>query len=85
MLVKLLDFPDELAEQLKRLTHEATASKAVYDAAKRYPAAVGYIDTLERQLAEERLRNKALWQRIEAARSAAEQLFELTAQSDIDD
>lgn len=85
MLVKLLDFPDELAEQLKRLTREVTASKAVYDAAKRYPAAVDYIDTLEHQLAEERLRNKALWQRIESARSAAAQLLDLTSQVDIDD
>ncbi|MNG28654.1 hypothetical protein D3C84_1139420 [compost metagenome] len=85
MLVKLLDFPGELAERLKSLTHQATASKAVFEAATRYPAAVDCIDTLRRELADERQRNQVLWQRIEAARSAAVQLFELTAQSDIDD
>lgn len=83
MLVKITDFPDDLADQLKHLTVQATASKAVLRAAQLYPAAVEYFISLKAELEAERQKVKVLQQRIESARSAAALLLDHTGQEDL--
>jgi hypothetical protein len=83
MLLKITDFPDDLADSLKFQTAQGTASKAVLQ------AAVSYIPNLEQILSLrhhnelqaieiQRLRNL-----IEQARSAAALLVDKTSQGEL--
>lgn len=83
MLVKITDFPDGLADLLRRLTSQATASKAVLVAASAYPTLVDDLAQSDMQiehLEAEILRLRSI---IEGARSSAALLLEKTAQGDI--
>ncbi len=83
MLVKITDFPDGLADLLRRLTSQATASKAVLVAASAYPTLVDDLAQSDMQI--EHLETEILRLRliIEGARSAAALLLEKTAQGDL--
>jgi len=83
MLVKITDFPDGLADLLRRLTSQATASKAVLFAASAYPTLVDDLAQSDMQI--EHLETEILRLRsiIEGSRSAAALLLEKTAQGDI--
>lgn len=83
MLVKITDFPDGLADLLRRLTSQATASKAVLVAASAYPTLVDDLAQSDMQI--EHLETEILRLRsiIEGARCAAALLLEKTAQGDL--
>lgn len=83
MLVKITDFPDGLADLLRRLTSQATASKAVLVAASAYPTLVDDLAQSDMQI--EHLETEILRLRsiIEGARSSAALLLEKTAQGDL--
>lgn len=83
MLVKITDFPDGLSDLLRRLTSQATASKAVLVAASAYPTLVDDLAQSDMQI--EHLETEILRLRsiIEGARSAAALLLEKTAQGDL--
>lgn len=65
MLVKILDAPDALIEQLKPETGERTASKAILVAAQRYPGLVNQVKRLQRENAQlrERLEHHSMTMR----------------------
>lgn len=83
MLLKIIDFPDQLADDLKFVTGQATASKAVLHAATRYSALLADFNfqTLDiEKLEHEIVRLHSI---IEGARSAAALLLDHTAQEDL--
>lgn len=83
MLLKITDFPDDLAASLKASTHEATASKAVLAAAYSYAGLLDDVVALNQQVLElqtEVLRLRAV---LQGARSAAALLVEKTGQGDL--
>ena len=83
MLVKITDFPDDMIENLKRATGQATASKAVFFASTQFINVLterdqAFLDALNME--HEILRLRSI---IEGARSAAALLLEKTAQGDL--
>lgn len=83
MLLKIIDFPDQLADDLKSVTGQATASKAVLHAASKYSALL--TDFNFQSLDVEKLEQEVVRLRtiIEGARSAAALLLDHTAQEDL--
>lgn len=83
MLVKLNDCPDDLVTDLKRLTGEATASKAVFRAAVEYERLLLELEQTRQSLDLQSLEVLRLREVIEGARSAAALLLERTGQGDL--
>lgn len=83
MLVKITDFPDDVAEKLKSLTGQATASKAVYQAACEYSTHLVLIESDALMIQSLRSEVARLSSIIEGARSSAALLLEKTAQGDL--
>lgn len=83
MLLKIKEFDDALAEHLKRVTGEATASKAVLIAAQEYSGLLYRIEQGEQafQLAAQEVAR--LSSIVEGARASAALLLEKTSQSDL--
>lgn len=83
MLVKISDFPDDLAAMLKDSTAEATASKAVMTACYAFVSQRSEISMLRSRLAlvEAQLERKQAL--IDSARNAAAQLLDNTGQMDL--
>ncbi|QYW05704.1 hypothetical protein [Phage blackswan219-6] len=83
MLLKISEFPDELAEQLKGLTGANVASKAVLNASIMYPRLVLDLQDASCQIQECHDEIHRLRAIIEGARSAAALLLEKTGQGDL--
>jgi hypothetical protein len=83
MLIKLLDFPDDLADSLKVCTGEATASKSVFRAASRYITLLDDAHQMASDLSTARLEIARLKLIIENARFAAHQMLDRTAQAEL--
>lgn len=83
MLVKITDFPDQLAEDLKSVTGQATASKAVLHAATKYSALLTDFNFQSLDVANLEQEVVRLRSIIEGARSAAALLLDRTAQGDL--
>lgn len=83
MLVKLTDFPDHLAAELKSVTGESTASKACISAVTGYLEIIDLYNDLDSRYRVLQLENLRLLQVIEGARSAASLLLEQTGQGDL--
>ena len=83
MLVKITDFPDDMIEDLKRATGQATASKAVFFASTQFISVCAERD--EAQINGLNVWHEVLRLRkiIEGARSSAALLLEKTAQGDL--
>lgn len=83
MLLKISDFPDALADQLKSAFGTATASKAVLAAARRHLCLVASLDDATQHIEACELEIRRLRSIIEGARSAAALLLERTGQTDL--
>lgn len=77
------EFPDQLADDLKRHFRINTASKAVLRACMNFLPHVDRVGQLEREIADLHMVIKRQQQVIEGARSAAALLLERTGQGDL--
>lgn len=83
MLLKITDFPDDLADQLKARFASSTASKAVLAAASSYLSVSASLDSALEAVEARDLEIRRLRSIIEGARSAAALLLERTGQTDL--
>lgn len=83
MLVKITDFPDDLVDDLKAVTGQVTASKAVFHAATRYTGLLSEFNDLCLYIAQLEQEGARLRSIIEGARSAAALLLDQTAQESL--
>lgn len=83
MLVKITDFPDDLVDDLKCATGQATASKAVFFAASNYAQLVTESVQWGFDCQEKDIQIAHLKSIIEGARSASAALLECVSQADL--
>ncbi|KPY38899.1 hypothetical protein [Pseudomonas syringae] len=83
MLVKIADFPDDLAEALKPETGTRTASKAVLIAAQRYPGLVSQVKRQQFEISQLRDQLSHMQLTMKSLNNVCRQISELAGQGDI--